>query len=362
MKIFKKYANQLLLSMLFVSTVFTAGSYASSDIAVVSTAPIDGAINVPLNRSISALLSEALDPATVTTATFTLATTMGSTPVAGTVSYENDTMIFNPDADLNISTEYNAKITTSVTDLAGNTLAAAKVWSFTTGKAGTKVLAPVNLGTAGSFVILTKTGTSAVPTNTAITGDIGVSPAARTYMTGFSDTLFSDGTYSTSSLVTGKIYAANMAVPTPAKMTAAVSDRERAYTDAAGRTIPDFTELGAGDVSGMTLKPGLYKWGTGLLITDQGVTLSGSATDVWIFQISGALTLHSGAIVHLAGGALAKNIFWQIGTGITLGTTAQFKGVALAKTAIVVQTGASVNGRLLSQTAVTLDGNTVTQP
>jgi hypothetical protein len=231
---------------------------------------------------------------------------------------------------------------------------------FTAGNA--KDLAPVDLGTAGNFAILTKTGVSAVPTNTAITGDIGVSPAARTYITGFSDTLFRDGTYSTSYLVTGKIYAANNVVPTPANMTTAIGDMETAYTDAAGRITPDFIELGAGNVSGMTLKPGLYKWGTPVLITDKGVTLSGSAKDVWIFQIAGSLTLKNAAIIHLAGGALAKNIFWQVAGGVTLGTTAQFKGVALSKTAIVVQTGASVNGRLLAQTAVTLDGNVVTEP
>ena len=341
---------------------FTTGtSIDDTKPTVVSTDPNNTDTDVPINRSISVVFSEILDPSTVTTATFKLVPTSGGSDVTGTASYESNTMIFNPTADLNISTKYTATITTGVTDLAGNHLEAAKVWSFTTGTTAVSSLSPVNLGTAGSFVILAKTGISTTGT-TDITGDIGVSPAARTYITGFSDTLV--GTYSTSPKVTGKIYAADMTPPTPSKMTTAVSDMEIAYTDAAGRTLPDHTELGAGDVSGMTLAPGLYKWGTSLLITNQGVTLSGGATDVWIFQIAGDLTLHSAAHVTLAGGALAKNVFWQVagGAGVTLGTGAVFNGVALAQKAIVVNTGATVNGRLLAQSAVTLDANAVTQP
>jgi hypothetical protein len=221
--------------------------------------------------------------------------------------------------------------------------------------------APVNLGTAGNFVILAKTGISNTGT-TNITGDIGISPAAATYITGFGLIADSTNTFSTSSLVTGKVYASNYAVPTPAKMTAAVSDMETAYTDAAGRTLPDYTELYDGDVTGRTLVPGLYKWGTGVLISDGGVTLSGGANDVWIFQIAGNLTVDSTAIVHLSGGAQAKNIFWQVAGQATLGTTSQFKGIILCKTLIAAQTGATLTGRALAQTAVTLDATAITAP
>src|SRR4030065_273516 len=148
--------------------------------------------------------------------------------------------------------------------------------------------APVDLGTAGDFVILAKTGISTTGT-TAITGDIGVSPAAATYITGFGLTMDASNEFSTSSLVTGNVYAAHYAPPTPTKMTTAVSDMETAYTDAAGRTLPDYTELGAGDVTSMTLTPGLYKWDTGLLINAPGVTISGNPSDVWIFQIAQTL-------------------------------------------------------------------------
>jgi len=144
-------------------------------------------------------------------------------------------------------------------------------------------------------------------------------------------------------------------------MGTAVSDMEIAYTDAAGRILPNATELGAGNIDGMTLAPGLYKWGTGVLIPT-GVTLSGDANAVWIFQIAGDLTVGNGAVVTLSGGAQAKNIFWQVAGQTTLGTTSEFKGNILCQTAIVLNTGATLNGRALAQTAVTLIANTIVKP
>ena len=217
----------------------------------------------------------------------------------------------------------------------------------------------VNLGTAGNFVILAKSGISTTGT-TSIVGDIGVSPAAASYITGFGLIADSSNTFSTSSLVTGKIYAADYTAPTPTTMTTAISDMETAYTDAAGRTETNIvTELGAGDISGKTIAPGLYKWGTGVLINN-GVTLSGGANDIWIFQIAQDLTVGNGAIITLSGGAQPKNIFWQVAGQTTLGTTSNFKGIILCQTLIEMQTGATLNGRALAQTAVTLDANAVT--
>jgi hypothetical protein len=220
---------------------------------------------------------------------------------------------------------------------------------------------PVNLGTAGNFVILAKTGVSTTGT-TAVVGDIGVSPVAASYITGFSLIADSTNNFSTSSVVTGKVYAADYAPPTPAVMTTAVSDMQTAFTDAAGRTTPDFTELGAGNISGLTLVPGLYKWGTSVLITNSGVTLSGGANDVWILQVAGDLIVNNSAIVTLVGGAQAKNIFWQVAGQATLGTAADFKGVILSQTLISMNTGTVMHGRALAQTQVTLNATAITAP
>jgi len=218
--------------------------------------------------------------------------------------------------------------------------------------------AAVNLRSAGDFVILAKTGVSTTGT-TSIVGDVGISPAAATFITGFDLVYTTGSTYATSSLVTGKVYAADYTPPTPTKMTTAVSDMETAYTDAAGRTNPDHTELGAGDVTSMTLAPGLYKWSTGLLVSAAGVTLSGGANDVWIFQIAQNLDVADGAHITLSGGAVASHVFWQVAGQATIGTTAVMNGIILSQTAIVLNTGATLNGSALAQSAVSLDANTV---
>ena len=220
-------------------------------------------------------------------------------------------------------------------------------------------LVPVNLGKASSFAILTKSGVTNVPTS-SITGDMGVSPIAATAITGFSLVADKTNTFSTSTQVTGKIFAASYASPTPANLTTAISNMQTAYTDAAGRKNPNFTELHAGDLSNKTLTPGLYKWSTGVLVNNK-VTLKGGPNDIFIFQIAGNLTLGSGTNVVLSGGVQAKNIFWQVagGAGVEIGTTAHMEGTILAKTAIHLRTGASLNGRALAQTAVTLDKNKI---
>ncbi|MDQ7799170.1 MAG: ice-binding family protein [Candidatus Edwardsbacteria bacterium] len=216
---------------------------------------------------------------------------------------------------------------------------------------------PVDLGTAGNFAILAKSGISATGT-TIINGSIGVSPIAASAITGFDLTMNADSTYSTSSLVTGNVYAANYKEPTPTELTAAVSAMEAAYTNAAGRTPPDQVGLGAGNISGMTLVPGIYKWATGVIINDS-LILEGGAEDVWIFQIGTTLNVGSYAVVHLRGSAQPHNIFWQVAGQTTLGTYSQFKGTILDATAIVVMTGATLSGRALAQTAVTLDAVTM---
>jgi hypothetical protein len=156
------------------------------------------------------------------------------------------------------------------------------------------------------------------------------------------------------------VYAADYAIPTPATLTTAVSDMQTAYTDAAGRPTPDHTELATGNIGGLTLPAGLYKW-TNTVLIPRNVTLTGGANDVWIFQIAGGVTQASATRVILTGGALARNVFWQVAGVVDVGTTAHLEGVVLSQTAITLHTGASANGRLFAQTAVTLAGNAVVQ-
>ena len=217
----------------------------------------------------------------------------------------------------------------------------------------------VNLGAAGTYAILAKSGISTVPSST-ISGDLGVSPNAAASITGFSLTADSTNVFSTSPQVIGKVFAADYTAPTPSNLTAAIGDMQLAFTDAAGRA-PNVTELGAGNIGGMTLTPGVYKWGTGLLIPTD-VTLAGSATAVWIFQIAQDLTMSSATHILLAGGAMPKNVFWQVAGLVDLGTTSHFEGIILTQTSIALRTGASIKGRLLAQTAVTIDTSAVVEP
>ena len=220
--------------------------------------------------------------------------------------------------------------------------------------ASTYGIFPVPLGLSGTFTVLSKSGvTNVYPSD--ITGDVGSSPISGT------------ATLLTCPEVKGTIYSVDPAGPAPCvvtdanRLTLAVNDMEAAYTDAAGRNNPNFVNLGAGTISGQTLAPGLYKW-TSTLSIPTDITLNGGQEDVWIFQVEGTLTMASSVNMHLTGGAQAKNIFWQASGAVTLGTYSHFEGIILGKTGINMQTGASINGRMLAQTAVTLQMNTVTKP
>lgn len=215
------------------------------------------------------------------------------------------------------------------------------------------VLPGIDLGVAGNFAILSKTGITSVYKST-ITGDIGTSPITGAAM------VVSCGE------VTGNVFSVDAAGPacktTSATMlTAAIGDMQTAYTDAAGRINPDFLNLGAGTIGGLTLTPGLYKWTSSVNIPTD-IAIAGGPNDVWIFQVSGTLIMGSAVRVTLSGGAQAKNIYWQVAGAVTFGTTSHFEGIILGQTGINLQTGASINGRLLAQTAVTLQMSTVTQP
>jgi len=220
-------------------------------------------------------------------------------------------------------------------------------------------LATVNLATAANYAILSEAGI----TNTSgslVTGNMGVSPIAHTAITGFSLVLDGSGVFSTSSQVTGHVFASDYTSPTPSNLTTAISDMGAAYSDAAGRATPDFTNLGSGEIGGLILTSGLYKWTTGVTISND-VTISGGPNDIFIFQISGTLTMAAAKNVILSGGVVASNIFWQTSGAVTISANAVFNGNVLSATGINLQTNAAANGRLLAGTSVTLQSNAVNQ-
>jgi hypothetical protein len=210
--------------------------------------------------------------------------------------------------------------------------------------------APVDLRSAVHYAILSKSGIQDVPASRII-GGVGTSP-----ITGAADHL-------SCTEVAGRVLSVDAAGPSPCSvmrpvtLTRAILDMQTAYKDAAGR-IPDVTELGAGNIGGLTIAPGVYKWSSGVIIPTN-VMLEGSPTDVWIFQIAGNLKIDDAQAVILRGGARPRNIFWQVAGNVTIGTTANFEGNILSKTLIAMKTGASIHGRLLAQTAVTLEMNVV---
>ena len=223
----------------------------------------------------------------------------------------------------------------------------------------------VNLGTAANYAILASSGVSTIPTS-VVTGNVGLSPAARGALTGWSEVADATDTFSTSTQVTApfKLYAADYVGGTTASdLTTAVADLGIAYTDAAGRTptSAQTTDVGAGTLTSLTLAPGVYEWGTSVLIPTD-LVLNGNSTDVWIFKISGTLTMAAAKNVILTGGALSNNIFWQVTDAVSIEANTHFEGNILGKTSITFGNLASINGRLLAQTAVVLSATTVTAP
>jgi len=225
-------------------------------------------------------------------------------------------------------------------------------------------LDPIDLGTAGDYAILTKTGVTTTGI-TAITGNMGTSPIAETAMTGFTLVRSTDNTYSESSLVTGKVTSATHTSPTPSILTTAIGDMQNAYTiaagdhlDSGGNLISPILNIHAGGLTDQTLVPGVYKW-TNTVDFSNKLTFDGTATDVWILNIAQDLVVSSGAEVILAGGAKAENIFWQVSQAVTVGSDATINGIFLVKMDMAFNAGSTLNGAALAQTAVTLISTTV---
>jgi hypothetical protein len=320
---------------------FTTGAGADSTAPMVnSTDPADEAAGVPVNKNIAATFSEAMDPLTISTATFTLA--RGTTPVSGTVTYAGVTATFNPSTNLAANTSYTATVWMEAQDLAGNAGASDYAWTFTTGV--TTSQDSIDLGSANAFAILA--GSTVSNTGpTIVTGDLGVSPG--TAVVGFPP-----GT------LNGAMFSGVASAAGQAKL-----DLTAAFNEAAGRSVGPVSL--PGNLSGLTLYPGLYTNSTSVMLSVGNVTLDaqGDSNAVFLFQMGSTLTTGSSTQVVLSGGAKAANIYWQVGTSATLGTTSIFKGNILAQESITLATGATLEGRALTQTAaVTLDAAVITVP
>jgi hypothetical protein len=290
--------------------------------------------------------------------------TLSSNPSAGGTT--NGAGTFNSGSSVTVTDPPNAGYTFTNWTENGTVVSTNASYTFTISgnrtlvanfaSAGGAGQAPVTLGLTDGFAILSYAGiTNTGPTS--ITGDVGASPITGASMTGFE----------TVALV-GTIYTVDAAGPTgyvtyPTMLTQAMGDLTTAYNDAAGRTV---NPIGvAGNLGGQTLPPGLYKSTSSLEISSGDLTLDaqGDANAVWIFQIASSFNMTSGRQVFLIGGAKASNIFWQVGSAATFGTTAVMKGTIMAYANITFATGASFEGRALARTeSVTLQGNTIVKP
>jgi hypothetical protein len=219
----------------------------------------------------------------------------------------------------------------------------------------------VSLGDAGAFVILAKTGITTVP-DSVITGDIAVSPITGDSMTGFEFTADSSNTFKTAPQISGSAYAADYTEPTPTTLTTAVNAMETAYANAKGRTaaVGDKLNIAGGILNEVTLTPGVSTFGTDVHLTGH-IYFDGTSTDIFIIQITGNLIQDASKNVSLLGGALAKNIFWQVAGHVEVGAHAHMEGTILAMTAVTFITESSLNGRVFTQTACNLQKATIAQ-
>ena len=307
---------------------------------VESVTPLDIATNVSLEKKPTATFSEAMDPASINFLSFIVR--LDSMPIPGSVSLNSagNVATFTPDEPLELSAEYEATITTEAEDLSNEALESDYVWTFSTGACG---MEPVDLASSGSFAVLA--GQTVTNTGlTTVTGDLGVSPGSA--VTGFGP-----------GVLIGSQHAGDAIAAT------AMADLTTAYNEVAGRSLCFVTV--ADNIGGTTLTPGLYRSTSTLAISSGELTLDaqGDADAIFVFQMASSLTVTSGRQVILANGAKSENVYWQVGSAATIGTTASFHGTILAEAAITLETGATLIGRALVRAdAVTLDANTVTLP
>ncbi len=314
--------------------------------------PANQATNVVISSAVNATFSEAMDPLTISTETFTLKN--GVSPVAGTVEYVALSKIatFKPTTNLATGTLYTATITTVASDLAGNTLAVDYVWSFTTDNVVVPPpVALINLGSVSSFGIMATSAITNTGAATMVNGDVSLDPGT------------SNGLLPVQ--VNGTIHI-NDTVSAQARI-----DLLAAYNSAKalapGVTVPAGMDLGAFPNGGLpgVLPPGTYTSGSTMLVSTP-LTLDGKGNPnaSWVFQIGSSLTTTNS--VSLTNGAQAKNVYWVPTASATVGVGTIFNGNIIAGVSATGQTGAVINGRILagatSPGTIALDTNTVNVP
>ena len=343
---------------------------------VSAVSPLDGSAGNCLTKSVTATFSEAMDPTTITTSSFVV--TAGGVAVAGSVGYDTVAKLatFVPSAASGFAanTAFVVTVTTAVTDLAGNPLAADKVWNFST---GTQACTPgVALGAAASFGAFGGgAGLTNQGINTVVNGDLGTT-AACTLVTGFHDALH---TYTQTPLnvgaVNGAINCAPPAPGTPATMaiaTQARADAQTAYNNLAA--LPPGSDPGAGQLGGITLLPGTYTSALGTFDVTTGdlvLDAQGDSNATWVFQSASALTVGLPATprhVLLINGASARNVYWQVGSAARIETGSLMVGTIIAPAGVTISTAGqtiqtTLVGRAIGLTAsVTLVNTTIVAP
>lgn len=355
---------------------FTTGATADATPPTVTlVSPADLATGVCLGQNVKATFSEPMDPATLTSVTFTLEVTAGGGPLAALVTYDAPSQIatLDPGADLLASTNYTATVTTGAEDLSGNGLAVNEVWTFTTGT-GACAPASIALGAAEPFGIF---GGSAGMTNTGIQtvidGDIGTIATGTSSITGFHDSngdVYTESVGANEGDVLGLIYTCTNSTTGPTSTgpnavscgiaTDARLDAEAAYLALQG--LPPGANPGQ-NLGNLTLAPGVYTApGGDFLIEGGDLTLDaqGDPGATWVFQMATTLTVGGPGVaapqsIVLAGGAQPKNIFWAVGSAATINAAGggTMVGTILAEDGISFSTAGNTNiltleGRALS--------------
>ena len=376
MKNQKKNLWKALLTALFLAVIIVGCRDEDESIIgicpeIVSTNPENTETDIPVNQVISATFNEAMDPASIGSATFNLFEynpendAMSDNIESGTVSYDESTYTINfePTEPLKGNTKYIAIIEPTVKDLMGNYLQAPYEWTFST----IELLVPqsINLNSLTEYGIIAGVGVSNNAGPSEIHDmNVGLYPGERSSITGFFDVDGGPGL-----IFNGSFHAADDLVPAGinADLNQAKLDLVQAYNRAAEATSPA-PSVAPADLGGKTLAPGIYSSESTLLLQNGDLTLDaqGDENAVWIFQVGSGFTSIGGAggNVILAGGAKAKNIFWQVGSSAVIGDYTVFKGNILAFSDITMNSGAVAEGRLLARngSVILTNTNIITRP